>query len=82
MKILGAVFLSAVALLAAPVGAHEGALDSYGCHPNIAHGSYHCHLGPLRGRQFDAKVDMVRILNETRHLARPKPMLPSDRYVH
>lgn len=62
--------------------AHDGALDSYGCHPNVAHGSYHCHLGPLAGRQYRTKADMVRALNERENRLRPKPVVMPSRYRH
>lgn len=61
----------------AAAAAHPGALDSYGCHPNIAHGSYHCHLGPLAGREFDSREAMVRAHEEHERRLRPKPLRPA-----
>lgn len=46
--------------VAGPAGAHTGTLDSYGCHPNVAHGSYHCHTGALAGRSYPSKVAMMK----------------------
>lgn len=54
----------ALSLLAAGALAHDGVLDSYGCHPNIAHGSYHCHVGLLAGRGFATKQKMVEVYKE------------------
>lgn len=48
---LGLISLSALA--------HEGALDSFGCHPNVAHGSYHCHGGLLDGLGFTSREKML-----------------------
>lgn len=65
-----------VGLLITPAAhAHDGPLDSYGCHPNVAHGSYHCHRGPLAERQYPSKDDMVRAFHEQERSERPKPRL-------
>jgi hypothetical protein len=61
----------------AGAAAHPGALDSYGCHPNIAHGTWHCHTGPLAGREFDTREDMVRAWTEHERRSRPKPVRPA-----
>ena len=45
-------------------GAHDGPLDSYGCHQNIAHGSYHCHAGVLADRQYKSRAEMLKARNE------------------
>lgn len=58
--LLGAV-LSGIAYAAA---AHDGALDSFGCHPNVAHGSYHCHDGLLRGQGYTSKEMMLKAHQE------------------
>lgn len=50
---------AALAALTTAATAHDGALDSYGCHPNVAHGSYHCHEGLLGGRGYTSKVKMI-----------------------
>ena len=55
--------------------AHDGLLDSYGCHPNVAHGTYHCHQGPLAERQYPSRDDMVRAFHEQERGARAKPTL-------
>ncbi len=51
-------------LVAMSAWAHEGALDSYGCHPNVAHGSYHCHKGLLNGRGYPNKAKMLDAYRE------------------
>jgi len=51
-------------LVALPAPAHEGALDSFGCHPNVAHGSYHCHGGPLDGLGFANREKMIEAYKE------------------
>lgn len=81
MKLFGVTFFSvSLIAFAAVAAAHEGVLDSYGCHPNVAHGSYHCHLGPLAGRQFETKADMLRALAEYENRMRPKPKVMPSRY--
>lgn len=77
MRILSLAFAVAPWLAAAAASAHPGALDSYGCHPNIAHGSYHCHRGPLAGREFGSWEEMVRAHQEHERRARPKPTRPA-----
>jgi len=50
-----------------PVGdvlAHGGGLDAYGCHHDRKRGGYHCHRGPLAGRAFASKGEMLRVLRE------------------
>lgn len=74
MRVL--LFAIGVVGLSVAAHAHEGALDSYGCHPNIAHGSYHCHRGPLAERQYDSRGDMVRAFHERERRKRPKPKRP------
>ena len=50
---------AALAALTPVATAHDGALDSYGCHRNVAHGSYHCHEGLLGGRGYVSKEKML-----------------------
>lgn len=80
MRTVRAMFWLAGVLLVTPAGAHEGALDSYGCHPNVAHGTYHCHKGPLAGRQYPSKERMVRAYKEQQRTQRAKPKLPPSGY--
>ena len=80
MLIPRAVFFSIGCAVAFSANAHDGALDSYGCHPNVAHGTYHCHSGPLAGRQFDTKADMLQAYAEEEQRLRPKPKLVPSRY--
>jgi hypothetical protein len=56
------VLIGGITVAAAP--AHEGMLDSYGCHPNVAHGSYHCHAGVLAQRQYKSREQMLRSYKE------------------
>lgn len=52
------------AMVSLPAYTHPGPLDSQGCHPNVAHGSYHCHAGPLAGQQYKSKDEMLQDLLE------------------
>jgi hypothetical protein len=49
-------------LMVGPVFAHGGGLDSHGCHHNRKDGGYHCHRGPLAGRAFASKDEMLKEL--------------------
>jgi hypothetical protein len=62
------------------VQAHEAVVDSYGCHSNVAHGTYHCHKGPLAGQQYKSQADMLRALREQDQAVRPKPKLQPARF--
>jgi hypothetical protein len=42
--------------------AHGGGLDEFGCHHNRKHGGYHCHQGPLAGKSFLSKTEMMGML--------------------
>jgi hypothetical protein len=59
-----AMFVGLFSLAIVVAGAHDGPLDSYGCHQNIAHGSYHCHAGALAERQYKSRADMLEARNE------------------
>jgi len=64
MRASGAA-VAAVLLFTAPMlPAHDGTLDSYGCHVNLAHKIYHCHTGPLAGEQFKTRAEMLLVLQE------------------
>jgi hypothetical protein len=82
MIVVRAVAFSAMCVVAFSSDAHDGLLDSYGCHRNIAHGTYHCHTGPLAQRQFSNKEDMLQALAEQERRARPKPKLMPSGYQH
>lgn len=75
-----AIFLLIGLAFAVSSAAHDGPRDSYGCHPNIAHGTYHCHSGPLAQRQFRNKEAMMRAFTEEERHARPKPKLVPSGY--
>lgn len=55
--------------------AHPGTVDSFGCHPNVAHGSYHCHTGPLAGRSYPSKAAMMKVRQEREQEERAKARL-------
>lgn len=75
----GAVATAWVLLLTSavvtPAGAHPGTLDSFGCHPNVAHGSYHCHTGALAGRSYPSKAEMTKVRQEHEQEERAKARL-------
>lgn len=48
------------------VQAHGGGTDSFGCHRNRRAGGYHCHSGPLAGRDFASKEAMLAQLQGDR----------------
>ena len=56
--------------------AHDGPLDSYGCHRNEAMGTYHCHLGALAQHNFKSKANMLEALKEIKKKQRKKPRSP------
>ena len=80
MKNFRAVFFFIFCAIAFPAAAHNGAVDSYGCHANVAHGTYHCHSGPLARRQFPSQVAMLQAFAEAERQERPKPSLVPSRY--
>lgn len=80
MVVARVLAVSAMCVVAVSSEAHDGLLDSYGCHRNIAHGTYHCHAGPLAQRQFADKADMLQALAEQEQRARPKPILMPSGY--
>lgn len=47
-----------------PTWATEGPVDSYGCHTNMAMAIYHCHSGPMAGKSFKSKKEMLQALQE------------------
>lgn len=55
------LFLSACL---SPAAAHEGFLDAYGCHYNEVQRTYHCHAGPLVGKNFKSREEMLEALKE------------------
>ena len=53
-----AIFLLTVLglfLSAAPARSHNGGLDANGCHKDTKTRTYHCHQGPLAGRELPSK---------------------------
>lgn len=47
-----------------PTLAHQGGLDSFGCHNNRTAGIYECHKGQFAGRSFASKTEMQQALAE------------------
>ncbi len=76
--LLPAIFLL---LAAAPALAHDGYLDSYGCHYVQATGRYHCHRGPLAGKSFKSKDEMREALRDVEQRERRAPAIPSAPYA-
>lgn len=83
-------YLSGLALgltIAASAHAHNGVIDSYGCHPNVSHGSYHCHEGYLAGRAYKNRAKMIEAYREreqdervrTRNANPPQAETPAPR---
>jgi hypothetical protein len=61
-------------VVAFPAHAHDGKLDSYGCHWDRERKDYHCHEGAFRGGSFDSKMEMIRLLKlQFLNLGRPWP---------
>jgi len=66
-SLLPLFLMFALSLYALLSWAHEGELDSLGCHGDVTTESYHCHTGPLAGREFispDEAADALDALNE------------------
>lgn len=54
--------------------AHDGKLDSYGCHYDRERKDYHCHEGVFKGGSFDSRIQMIRLLKlQFLNLGRPWP---------
>ena len=62
VALAGLLLLSAVVLTTGTVFAHSGGLDAHGCHHDRKHGGYHCHQGPLAGKPFASKSEMLAAL--------------------
>jgi len=54
--------LTAIVVVAGSVYAHGGGLDTHGCHHDRKNGGYHCHQGPLAGKYFASKSEMLAAL--------------------
>ena len=57
-----AFLLFALVLVVGSVHAHGGGLDTHGCHHDRRNGGYHCHQGPLVGKYFASKSEMLAAL--------------------
>lgn len=58
------IILSFLSVPLSPAAAHEGFLDGYGCHYNEVQRTYHCHTGPLAGKNFKSREEMLEALKE------------------
>ncbi len=47
--------------------AHEGKLDSMGCHYARGNRNYHCHEGKLKGRTFRSRAEAIRNYNRLKN---------------
>ena len=55
--------------------AHGGGLDSLGCHHTRMMGGYHCHRGPLAGRDFGSKAEAQDALKTIQGGSQTQPLL-------
>ncbi|HEU4341748.1 MAG TPA: hypothetical protein VFU31_09275 [Candidatus Binatia bacterium] len=56
------------------LSAHDGELDTYGCHYESDRKNYHCHQGVFKGGVFESKIEMIRLLKiQFLNLGRPWP---------
>lgn len=67
------LLVSACGLTPIIVHAHGGGLDIHGCHHDREDGSYHCHQGPLAGRSFASKQEMLDALEAQNQLPKAFP---------
>lgn len=73
--------LVALACLLATPGlalAHNGGLDSNGCHNNKAKNVYECHQGPLQGQTFKSKAEADARMAAQNKAAQGKKNTPAD----
>jgi len=42
--------------------AHPGGTDAYGGHNDKSTGTYHVHDGPLKGREYNTRENMIKAL--------------------
>lgn len=67
-------FLLLILTLPISLPAHDGELDTYGCHYDKERQKYHCHEGMFKGGVFDSKIEMIRRLKiQFLNLGRPWP---------
>lgn len=75
MKTLKLALCASFAMSAAGLGvavpatavAHDGELDSMGCHYARAHRNYHCHEGTFEGMTFQSKGEAIRSFARLKH---------------
>ena len=60
----GATTLGLVAILF--TNAHNAPLDEHGCHRDPPGSKYHCHTGPLKGKDFTSKEEAERTIASVR----------------
>ena len=65
MKKLVLAIIATLAL--APLAlAHPGGRDAYGGHTEKSTGKYHVHEGPLEGRTYNSKENMLKALEKVK----------------
>jgi hypothetical protein len=68
----GCLFL--ILLIPNTLSAHDGELDTYGCHYDRERKNYHCHQGVFKGGVYESKIEMIRLLKlQFLNLGRPWP---------
>jgi hypothetical protein len=67
-----------LALTPAPLAAHGGGLDTYGCHHDRRLGGYHCHRGRFAGLSFTSQAEMLEQVraSEGKAAVTPKGLAP------
>lgn len=60
---LASIFIVTVLLFPGRLYAHQGDLDSFGCHYNLEAVTYECHRGRFAGRVFAQKEDLQKALS-------------------
>jgi hypothetical protein len=59
--------------------AHSGGLDGHGCHHDRNLGGYHCHKGPMAGKFFASKQEMLASLETLNQQLKHFPIMVSTR---
>ena len=72
------ILLITTILVSLSAFAHGGGLDDLGCNYNRMAGGYHCHRGPLAGRQFGSKQEAQRASQSAPSSPSPSPNLETS----
>jgi len=65
-KTIIAIYSISIFMLPSLSLAHDGSLDSYGCHHDRKQGGYHCHSGEFAGEVFSSKDEMLNKIRTRR----------------